>query len=554
MSAEAASSVGQEERDQGERGQGVRAAASARRVEQAALVLAPIAVAAAPIIRLWAINRAEFSPDAMTLPLVVAAAAAVALVGVYRVLVGQLAAASLLASLTVLFVLTFGYQIEALSAPLGEARARVAAGPLRLVESIGLIALVVALAWLVRRGRFSGAAAARALGIAALVLTALSLIMPPTPADAGGGVDGETLAGDPQGGRPAVLPRLADRTPGPRATPPLTRGDPEHPDVYYIIFDGYGRQDVLQHQYGWDNEPFLAELEGRGFYVARESYSNYPGTHFSLGSSLNMRYLDDELAVGTQRTVYFDLVRKSEVAARFRDLGYRYVLVASIWGGTNGSPIADDVLGLSARYGNEFQAGLLDLTVARDLVPGISVGDVHLAAFDALESVASMDAPTFTLAHIVLPHPPYVLDRDGQIINRASALRGTWNGDEAKRGYIEQLRFVNRRIVEIIDRIVERSDDAIIIIQGDHGPFANKLRNEGPVQAESARLAILNAYRVPGQIRSKLYPSISPVNSFRLLFAGLRGEDLELLPERHFYYVEGTERQQLEQIEPDFQP
>lgn len=534
--------------------QEAQARGSDQRLEQAALILAPVAVAAAPIVRLWAINRAEFSPDAMTLPLVVAAAAAVALVGIYRILVGQLGAASLLASLTVLFVLTFGYQLEALGAVIGQARARVASGPLQLVELSGLIALVAAVAWLARRGRFSGAAAARALGIAALVLTALSLIMPPTPADAGGGVEGERLVGDPGGGQPAVLPRLADRTPGPRATPPLTRGDPEHPDVYYIIFDGYGRQDVLEHQYAWDNEPFLAELEARGFYVARESYANYPTTHFSLGSSLNMRYLDDELETGTQRAVYFDLVRKAEVAARFRDLGYRYVLVASIWGGTNGSPIADDVMGLSADFGNEFHAGLLDLTVAADLLPGISVGDVHLAAFDALESVASMDAPTFTLAHVVLPHPPYVLDRDGRIIDRASALRGTWHGEEAKRGYVEQVRFVNRRIVEILDRILERSDDAIIIIQGDHGPFAPDLRREGLLQVESARLGILNAYRVPAQIRSKLYPSISPVNSFRVLFTGLGRDDLELLPERHFYYVEGTERQQLEQIEPSFQP
>lgn len=531
------------------------AGASAWRAEQAALVLAPVAVAAAPIIRLWAINRAEFSPDAMALPLVVAATAAVGSVAVFRVLVGQLGAASLLASLTVLFILTFGYQVELLGAVVGDAGARAATGLLRLVESVGLIVLVAAVTWLARRGRFSGAAAARALGIAAIVLMVLSLVMPPTPADAGGAaVDGETLAGDPVRGRPVVMPRLADRTPAPRASQALTRGDPAHPDVYYIIFDGYGRQDVLQHHYGWDNEPFLGELEARGFYVARGSYANYPATHLSVGASLNMRYMDEELTGGLPLSEYFGLLRQSDVAIRFRDLGYRYVLVPSIWGGTNDSPIADDVLGISGQIGNEFQAGLLDLTVAADLRPGITVGDVHLAAFDALETVADMEAPTFTFAHIVLPHPPYVLDRDGRIIYRASSLRGTWFREEDKRGYIEQVRFVNRRTVEILDRILASADDAIIIIQGDHGPFANRLRNEGPVQAESARLAILNAYRVPEQLGSELYPSISPVNSFRLLFTGLGWDDLELLPDRHFYYVEGTERQQLEPIEPSFQP
>jgi hypothetical protein len=438
----------------------------------------------------------------------------------------------------------------------GDARARAVAGRLRLLELAVLSGIVVAVTILARRGRFSGAALARVLGIAAVVLMGLSLIMPPTPSEAGGGVDGETLAGDGRGRPPAVLPRLADRTPSPRVTPPLASGDAQHPDVYYIIFDGYGRDDVIEHRYGFDNQPFLADLEARGFYVARESYANYPATHLSLGASLNMRYLDEELAAGEPLGAYFELLKQSQVAIRFRDLGYRYVLIPSVWRGTNDSPLADEVLGLSAELGNEFQGGLLDLSVASDLVPRISVGDVHLAALDALETVPSMEAPTFTFAHIVLPHPPYVLDRDGRIIYRASALRGTWSKPEDMRGYIEQVRFVNRRSIEIVDRILEVSSDAIIIIQGDHGPFAMEMRQEGPVQAQSARLAILNAYRVPEETRSLLYPSISPVNSFRVLFAGLLGEDLELLPERHFYYAGESqqERQQLEQVIPDFQP
>jgi hypothetical protein len=64
------------------------------------------------------------------------------------------------------------------------------------------------------------------------------------------------------------------------------------PDIYYIILDAYGRADVLQEMFGYDNVPFLQSLESRGFYVAECSQSNYGQTMLSLTSSLNFNYLD----------------------------------------------------------------------------------------------------------------------------------------------------------------------------------------------------------------------------------------------------------------------
>src|SRR6185436_13610353 len=39
----------------------------------------------------------------------------------------------------------------------------------------------------------------------------------------------------------------------------------EKPDVYYIILDAYGRQDVLRDTLHYDNSPFLDALRERGF-------------------------------------------------------------------------------------------------------------------------------------------------------------------------------------------------------------------------------------------------------------------------------------------------
>ncbi len=49
------------------------------------------------------------------------------------------------------------------------------------------------------------------------------------------------------------------------------------------------------------------------------------------------------------------------------------------------------------------------------------------------------------------------------------------------------------------------------------------------------RASILNAYLVPRSVSTQLYPTVSPVNSFRLLFDGLFDAGLERLPDRTYY-------------------
>ena len=63
----------------------------------------------------------------------------------------------------------------------------------------------------------------------------------------------------------------------------------------------------------------------------------------------------------------------------------------------------------------------------------------------------------------------------------------------------------------------------MIIIQGDHG-----LDTE-------ARMAILNAYYLPGDGAKMLYPTITPVNSFRVVFNAYFGQEYPILPDTSLY-------------------
>ena len=74
----------------------------------------------------------------------------------------------------------------------------------------------------------------------------------------------------------------------------------------------------------------------------------------------------------------------------------------------------------------------------------------------------------------------------------------------------------------------------IIILQGDHG---SKVYDEiDPPDAVKIKLLfpILNAYRLPGVEDSQLYSTITPVNSFRVIFNQYFGTDLLLLEDANY--------------------
>ena len=139
--------------------------------------------------------------------------------------------------------------------------------------------------------------------------------------------------------------------------------------------------------------------------------------------------------------------------------------------------------------------------------------DRVLFALDVLEELSSTPGPKFVFAHIVSPHEPMVFGPNGETLERVPSY---------DKGYPDQIAYLNKRIVPIVDAILQNSPiPPIIIIQGDHGARQNV--------GEYGRLGILNAYYLPGGGDQGLYNSISPVNTFRVLFNTYFGQNYELL-------------------------
>jgi phosphoglycerol transferase MdoB-like AlkP superfamily enzyme len=131
--------------------------------------------------------------------------------------------------------------------------------------------------------------------------------------------------------------------------------------------------------------------------------------------------------------------------------------------------------------------------------------------------------PVFVFAHIIMPHEPYFFDEYGNIQEADSALNHL-----SKDSYLGQLKFLNKLIETTINGITKNYSDRlpVIIIQGDHG--WRYLLGENEVEESST---ILNAYFFPGKDSAKVYSSISPVNTFRVVFNKYLGTNLEILPD-----------------------
>jgi hypothetical protein len=325
-------------------------------------------------------------------------------------------------------------------------------------------------------------------------------------------------------------------------------------DVYYIILDRYAGLETLVTEYGFDNEPFYRELEDRGFYLARDSDADYIKTPLSLVSSLSMDYLDaDELAAeqdgGDDREpIHARLRGELTVPHALTEAGYSYVHIANWWEPTITNVDADRVYHYQGQ--SEFSAALAQTTLLRAFsAPTATPKDPwdwrtlrqhSVYALDKLEDSAELGSPKYVFAHLLLPHDPYVFDADGSFMDHAQV-----EAQGQAESYRRQLTFANWRILEIIDHILAESEvTPVILLQADEGPFPDRYRaDEWAFQWADAtdaelneKFDILNAYLLPdtNPETAGLSQTISPVNSFRVVFNTYFGTDLPLLENRSY--------------------
>ncbi|MEA2650767.1 MAG: hypothetical protein QOI85_488 [Chloroflexota bacterium] len=343
------------------------------------------------------------------------------------------------------------------------------------------------------------------------------------------------------------------------------------PDVYYIILDRYAGSTALEQAYEFDNEPFLTALEARGFHVARHAHANYIKTPLSLASSLNLDYLDaDALQAqateGKDREPIHRVLRDHLVVpTALKELGYQYIHVSNWWTPTATNVDADRTFRYTGQ--DEFSTVLAQTTLLRafnepEAAPSDPwdwhvLRDTTSYELDRLDEIPALPGPKYVFAHLLLPHDPYVFNADGTFTGREQVERLG-----QPESYRRQATYANTRMLRLVDEIVaESGPDAVIMLQADEGPFPARYRadewgfewREATDDELEEKFGILYAMRVPGADleAAGFHDTITPVNTFRVIFNARFGSDLPLLPDStwahedlsHFYdFFEITDR------------
>ncbi|MBU0686371.1 MAG: LTA synthase family protein [Candidatus Margulisbacteria bacterium] len=318
------------------------------------------------------------------------------------------------------------------------------------------------------------------------------------------------------------------------------KGISELRNIYYIIFDRYASVSTLKSAYDYDNTPFINSLAKRGFYIADKSVANYPVTWASLSSSLNLDYFDPDKAVDLKDAK--KKLEENQVWPFLKAKGYKFIHFGSGWHPLSRNRYAD--VNFNYYFPDEFSMYLYENSLFYPILTKLFSFDRRsqkharvLYTFDKLAQTTDMEEPVFVFVHFQLPHQPYTFDKNGNFISRGEEIRRG-----RKRAYLEQLIFANQKIIELIDKILADSKKPpIILLQSDEGPYplsqeldgkfdVNKMTNDEIAQ----KMRIINAYYLPNINKRSLYPSISPVNSFRLVFNHYFDANFDLLPDQSY--------------------
>ena len=259
------------------------------------------------------------------------------------------------------------------------------------------------------------------------------------------------------------------------------------PNVYVLLLDGYPRQDSLNDAFGFDNEPFLQELEANGFAVNRDAETEFVRTELTLSSMTlpdrselkTYQYDLRERATVARRDVRRERLVDTPVMDGLRDLGYRLIYVPS--------PVTfTDWAGWDERRDpgtpTDYESIVIQRTPLRFLLGGWLLDEARERVSDSLDNWRAGNGKSFVFAHVQAPHPPFLWDDDGPV----SEPLPCWYAVECYlyNGFPRDLRLteaeysamvggqvasLNEQVLRATERLIHDDPSAVIVIFSDHG-------------------------------------------------------------------------------------
>jgi hypothetical protein len=199
------------------------------------------------------------------------------------------------------------------------------------------------------------------------------------------------------------------------------------------------------------------------------------------------------------------------VSSMFLTVGKRVIDVHTLWGRMNRDLRFQLITKL--KWSSEIEA-----------LAGQQIKSNELL-IDRTKSIANEQSgsPKFVYTHLMLPHFPYLFDRNGKAAYRENIPTEDWSRQEQ---YTEYLQYSNKRLIELVSHIKKGTrGNAVILLMSDHGfRQFNDERRMSPLVFMN-----LNAIYLPSKQYGAYYHTMSNVNQFRILFQQLFSQSLPVL-------------------------
>jgi hypothetical protein len=296
-----------------------------------------------------------------------------------------------------------------------------------------------------------------------------------------------------------------------------------NPDIYFIILDGYTGFKGLKKYWDFDNNDLKKFLNSNGFFIAENGKTIYKVTNYSIASTLNMSELNfetDNLYAKSSYLSIANIIKKNIVVEFFSEVGYDFINL-SFYDIYDTQKFYQDIYFLKS--GNIYQSRTIygHLYEIQNEI-NADMAYINLDIFKRLKTMRSAfnEKPKFIYAHIMMPHPPYYFDAEGNKNNSKIA-----NDSKNQMSYLEQLKYTNTLLMETLKSILNHNENPpIIVVQGDHGFRRFKENNKKDVE-----FFVLSCYYFPGKDYSLLTDSMKTINTFPLILNKYFNHDLQLL-------------------------
>jgi hypothetical protein len=302
------------------------------------------------------------------------------------------------------------------------------------------------------------------------------------------------------------------------------------PNVYFILPDMMFGSEMFEKYH--IEKSILDGLKARGFNILDKAYSNAPVTEFSVPHIFTMEHFlkDGETVSTTQLHKIRNSSRETNrVVKEFNLRGYTSYAVTD---GYIDMCARGDYICIRNDGNNKYQQQDIRFIERTPFFKILNVLDMKFNLFSSPMNLwpypnrievpellprilEPKTQPYFMYIHLAIPHFPLRFDRDCNYKRF----------DKTEVAYAEQYYCSVKYLELLIDKIIAMDKDALIVMHADHGVM---IRNQHLKQVEELSeeeiiesLSIFSAFKVPDKCNDFVENDLTPVNTFRLVFACL---------------------------------